>query len=107
MSLYQPIRLQSLIVLSVCVTCSSILVEVECGLSCDVLSLCVGVGDNFTVAWEEDQISSLAKEEKTEEVGDVIYCSDSCGVMQGLCHQSGGLGFNLTMLSEFICGSPV
>ena len=72
-----------------------------------MLSLCVHVGDNFTVAWEEDQISSLAKEEKTEEVGDVIYCSDSCGIMQGLCHQSGQLGFNLTMLSEFICGSPV
>ena len=52
----------------------------ECGLSCDVLSLCVGVGDNFTVAWEEDQISSLSKEERTEEVRGVIYCSDSCGI---------------------------
>ena len=76
----QPIRLQSLIVLSACITCSSTLDEVECGLSCDVLSLCVGVGDNFTVAWEKDQISSLAKEERIEKVRGVIYYSDSCRV---------------------------
>ena len=80
MSLYRPIRLQSLIVLSACVTCSSTLVEVECGLSCDVLSLCVGVGDKFTVSREEDQISSLVKEERIEKVRGVIYYSDGCRV---------------------------
>ena len=80
MSLYQPIRLQSLIVLSVCVTCSSTLVEVECDLSCDMLSLCVDVGDNFTVSRKEDQSSSLVKEERIQEVRGVIYYSDSCRV---------------------------